>query len=499
MLRMDEFTKIYKEFHLNGLTINQISRKYNRSWETVKKYTSKAPSEQTIKQSRSRSRIVINDEIRQELINLLQDEKHRKVHRKHRFTAATAFEAVNSRCDYAGSFRTFRRCFSSIKTQIYAQPSKSYIELDFEFGKYLQVDHGPATVLVNSIRVDGFLFVASVPGEVIRYSQFYPLKASESWGKFHDSCFKFYGGVFENIVYDNDSVIKIPQSGQLTSFFIELQGHYKFNGIFCNKAAGWEKGSVENAVGYCRRNFLPGIQEFKSYEELNIYLSKKSMKDIEEITHYKTGLPVLLKFEEMKCILNNVFSSKDWGIWRDLKVNTYQCIQVDTNKYSVPEKYIGASLRVFKSIFEIKIASGNTIIAKHERVFNKGEDSIQLDHYLEQLYRKPRAFRHAKVVKRAKLSMSMKRMLAELPLRFDVSKAHREFIKILSLRRKATESELDIAIELALDCSAISFHGVESILKFLQIEDRESLTEINIDHVKIDDQFNLDKYEELVT
>jgi hypothetical protein len=305
--------------------------------------------------------------------------------------------------------------------------------------------------------------------------------------------------VFDNIVYDNDSVIKAPQSGQLTSFFIELQGHYKFNGIFCNKAAGWEKGSVENAVGYCRRNFLPGIQEFKSYEELNIYLSEKSMRDIEETKHYKTGLPVLLKFEEIKCILNNIFSSKDWGVWRDLKVNTYQCIQVDTNKYSVPEKYIGASLRVFKSIFEIKIASENIIVAKHERVFNKGEDSIQLDHYLEQLYRKPRAFRHAKVVKRAKLSTQIKRMLAELPLRFDVSNAHKEFIKILSLRRKATESELDIAIELALDCSAISFHGVESILKFLQIEDRESLTEINIDHIKIDDQFNLDKYEELVT
>lgn len=499
MLRMDEITKIYKEFHLNGLSINEISKKYNRSWETVKKYTSKAPSEQVLNQSRVRPSIVISDEIRSEVKCILEDEKERKVHRKHRFTAKTAFEVVLSRSDYTGSFRTFRRSFSEIKAQVYAQPSKSYIELDFEFGRYLQVDHGPATVLVAGHKVDGFLFIASVPGEVIRYSQFYPVKASESWGHFHDSCFEFFGGVFENIVYDNDSVIKVPSTGKLTSFFIELQAHYKFKGIFCNKASGWEKGAVENAVGYCRRNFLPGIQEFKSFQELNTYLHSKSMKDIEKNKHYKTGDPIINKFIELGNILESVYCSKQWGIWSDLKVNTCQCVLVNTNKYSTPEKFIGASLRVFKSAFEVKIACENNIIATHDRVFRKGEDSIQLDHYLEQLYRKPRAFRHAKVVKKARFSTSVKKMLEELPLRFDTSNAHKEFIQILSLRRKATENELDVAIELALECSAISFHGVQSILNFLQVEDRKSLSEIKIDYQKIDNHFNLEKYEELMT
>ena len=499
MLRMDEFTKIYKEFHQNGLSINEISKKYNRSWITVKKYTSKAPSEQILKQSRAKSRIVIGDELKKEIIGLLEDEKQRKVHRKHRFIAKTAFEVVTSRCSYTGSFRTFRRYFADIKNQVYSHPLKSFLELDFEFGKYLQVDHGPATVIINGSKIDGFLFVASIPGEVIRYSQFYPLKASESWGHFHNSCFNFFGGVFENIIYDNDSVIKTPRTGKLTSFFIELSAHYKFNGIFCNKASGWEKGAVENAVGYCRRNFLPGIQEFKTYQELNSYLDSRATKDINNNKHYKTGQPIDKRFEDLKPNLNGIFCSKDWGVWSDQKVNTYQCIQIGTNKYSVPEKYIGISLRVFKSIFEIKIASQSNIIARHARVFRVGEDAILLDHYLDQLYRKPGALKHAKVFKTTNFSKSLKRILDELPLRFELGNAHKEFIQILSLRKKATESELDIAIDLAFDCSAVSFHGVQSILNFLQVEDRKSLTEINIDHIKIDDQFNLKKYEELVT
>jgi transposase len=499
MLRMDEFTKIYKDFHLNHLSINEIAVKYNRSWETVKKYTSKPPSEQVLKQSRSRSTVVINDIIKHEITSILEDEKKRKVHRKHRFTANTAFEVVLSRCEYIGSFRTFRRHFSVIKALVYSQPSKSYIELDFDFGKYLQIDHGPATVIISGHKVDGYLFIASVPGEVIRYSQFYPVKASESWGLFHESCFKFFGGVFENLIYDNDSVIKIPSTGKLTSFFIELQAHYKFKGIFCNKASGWEKGAVENAVGYCRRNFLPGIMEFNSYKDLNFYLESKSMKDIEETIHYKTGAPVIKKFLQLSSVLDTSYCSKEWGIWSDLKVNTCQCVLVNTNNYSTPEKYIGSTVRVFKSAFEIKIASQNDVIAKHERTFIKGEDSIELDHYLEQLYRKPGAFKHAKVVKKAKFSRPINRMLEELPLRFDTSNAHREFIQILSLKRRATESELDVAIELAIECSAVSFHGVQSILQILQVEDQKALSEIKNDYQRIDSQFNLEKYEELVT
>ena len=50
----------------------------------------------------------------------------------------------------------------------------------------------------------------------------------------------------------------------------------KFEAIFCNKAAGWEKGSVENGVGYCRRNYLPGLPSFETINSLNNYLKINS-------------------------------------------------------------------------------------------------------------------------------------------------------------------------------------------------------------------------------
>jgi len=41
---------------------------------------------------------------------------------------------------------------------------------------------------------------------------------------------------------------------------------------FCTSAKGNEKGSVENLVGYARRNFLVPVPEVRSLDELNEFL-----------------------------------------------------------------------------------------------------------------------------------------------------------------------------------------------------------------------------------
>lgn len=61
--------------------------------------------------------------------------------------------------------------------------------------------------------------------------------------------------------------------------------HYEFNGSLCNPNSGNEKGSVENKVGYHRRNLFVSIPEFKDLEEYNKELLIKLDKDMER-EHY---------------------------------------------------------------------------------------------------------------------------------------------------------------------------------------------------------------------
>jgi hypothetical protein len=212
-------------------------------------------------------------------------------------------------------------------------------------------------------------------------------------------CFAFFGGTFKKVIYDNDSVLKNNKTNKLTLFCLQMEVHYKFEAIFCNKAAGWEKGAVENAVGFCRRNFLAGLTEFPSIDQLNIFLEEECLKVLAEEKHYISGRPLCEIFDELQNKTSPFNKGKPWGKWEDLKVNEFQQILYQGYNYSVPERYVGFHLRVFITVFTIDIYDGIQLVISHKRRFYEKGDSLLLDHYLDQLLRKPKAVPHAKVIK----------------------------------------------------------------------------------------------------
>ncbi len=64
--------------------------------------------------------------------------------------------------------------------------------------------------------------------------------------------------------------------GEVTEsqLFSQFRGHYRFESRYCNPYSGNEKGSVENAVGFLRRNLLVPVPSFASMDELNAFLAE---------------------------------------------------------------------------------------------------------------------------------------------------------------------------------------------------------------------------------
>ena len=75
--------------------------------------------------------------------------------------------------------------------------------------------------------------------------------------------------------------------------------HHKFESAFCNPGKGNEKGSVENKVGYHRRNFFVPVPEFKDLEDYNKKLLEMCNNDMERL-HYKKGVTIQELFEQEK-------------------------------------------------------------------------------------------------------------------------------------------------------------------------------------------------------
>ena len=54
--------------------------------------------------------------------------------------------------------------------------------------------------------------------------------------------------------------------------FLQLCSHYLVEPVACTPGAGWEKGQVENQVGFARDNIFKPRLRFQTLEELNGWL-----------------------------------------------------------------------------------------------------------------------------------------------------------------------------------------------------------------------------------
>ena len=195
-------------------------------------------------------------------------------------------------------------------------------------------------------------------------------------------------------------------------------------------------------------------------------------------------------------------AKKNWGKWNDLKVDKFQCIQFQGFRYSVPEKYIGQALKVFISVTEVIVYCQNDEkVSSHSRLYVGDKDSLHLEHYLDQLQRKPTAIPHAKVLKQATLSDNIKVIRERLHNLFDEKEANVEFIKILQLQKTTTSSDFEYALEIALGYGGVTSGSVASNIRLLRDDlSTNEITKSDLpDECQLDlsSQFNLSSYDSL--
>jgi transposase len=475
---MDEINKIRKAYFTNGETKHEIAKKFNRSWNTIDRIveTDRELLEEQGKRP-GRKASVATEAIKDEIRKLLKEEECLKVKKKQRYTAAFLYKDLKRRGLFKGSERTMRIIVRDVRQELNVSKPKSYLPLSFEIGCFVQIDHGKADCRIAGERIRGYLFVAGLPGICLRYCRLYPVKAQEAWGNFHEHAFRFFDGVFGQVIYDNDSVLVKNVLGSehyQTDFSHALEEHYGFQSRFCNVGAGNEKGAVENAVGFCRRNYLPGLPSFSNWTEANDFLEKRCREDIAAGTHYRTAEPLNDIFVRAQTKLLPLLPERNWVKWEQRDVNSQQLITHDEHRYSVPERYVGSTLRVGIGVFTLVLCQGHEVVAEHCRQYTKGADSLLLEHYLPQLKRKPGALWNCAAVKAHAFEPELQQLWERLSSRFDTREANAEFIKTLLLRRQYGTENLLTAIGLALSYGSVEHAAILNVLQQLNSDSTPS-------------------------
>ena len=175
--------------------------------------------------------------------------------------------------------------------------------------------------------------------------------------------------------------------------FVKFQSFYCFESEFCGPAKGNEKGMVENLVKYVENNyFLPRV-EFKSFDILNLELKEKCHQRLKK-GRYEGELGKRILDEDFLPLKERYVYARI----KEAKVDTYQLIHLEKNRYSVPTNYVGKKVEIHIYPFKVKVIYKGEVIAEHERMFGKNKESLNPYHFLPLLRKKARAYEQAKVI-----------------------------------------------------------------------------------------------------
>ncbi|MEA3485780.1 MAG: hypothetical protein U9R03_03625, partial [Candidatus Aerophobetes bacterium] len=157
--------------------------------------------------------------------------------------------------------------------------------------------------------------------------------------------------------------------------------------------------------------------------------------------------------------------------YHPVKANSLSYISFEQNRYSVPVRYAYHNLMLKAFVDRVDIFYQEKIISSHKRLLGKGEESLDIFHYLPLLLKKPGAFSNARPIRNWPAPPIYFQILNLLKRRYADPWGTREFIKILQLQKNGNKGRLEKAIKMAIKLNSISFDSVKNILDSLQ-EDR---------------------------
>ena len=267
-------------------------------------------------------------------------------------------------------------------------------EYHFEPGAEMQHDTSPHRVVIANKTV-----ATQCASLVLAYSRRLVIQYYPRFTRFEGKCFlveavRFMDGTCPLCVIDNTSVMVAAGAGEDAVIAPEMAAFARTLGFrFRAHRIGHadRKARVERPFAYAENNFLPG-RTFRDFEDLNRQAlawccevanqKPKRVLGMSPEAAYVIEKPHLQPLPSVMPPVYEVF---------ERVADLYGYVSVDVNRYSVPEKFVGQTLTVYKYPTEIQIFCRGTPIATHPRLIDKRDARSTLPHHHVIPQRAPRA------------------------------------------------------------------------------------------------------------
>ncbi len=382
---MEERLVLYIDIHRlheRNLRVSQIARELKIARNTVYKYLN-LTFEEAVEEFGPIDRKKKLDPYRDWIVNWLQEHPS--------MSGAQVLDWLQERFPKIEVGESTVRRYVNEMREIYqiektADPREYEAVAEQPPGKQMQVDWGQTIQKTSQKKEVKLYFIAFVLAHSRhKYMEWQdrPFTTRDTI-RCHDHAFRYFEGVTEEIVYDQDNLIAVSEnSGDLilTKEFQQYVNERKFKIYLCRKADPESKGKIENVVKYVKKNFAIH-RVFSTIEDWN----EKAWKWLDRTGNYKVHHTTkkrpfevfLLEKQHLRKISSPLsFSESNHIEIITRNVNKDNTIRFESNRYSVP---IGTytkcpQVKLHSDGQQLIIVDGSTgeIIAKHTMSLEKGK------------------------------------------------------------------------------------------------------------------------------
>lgn len=383
---------------MEGCTIREIMRRSGYHYKTVKKYLDMEDFNDLPSIAKEIPSLL--DPLKPIIDKWLEDDL--KAPRKQRHTAKRIYDRLKE--EYVDQLevklRTVQYYVSTKKKELYAEKSKGYIPLEHPAGE-AQVDFCQFFYYDNSNTLqEGRKLTVSFPQSNGAYCQIFRGENQECLLQGLQNIMKYMNKVPFRMVFDNLSAavahIGNGKERTLSEGFKRFTEHYGIEPVFCNPYSGWEKGHVENKVGYERRNMLVPVPTILDFEQFNKKLFECSEKDMQR-EHYRKEQLISELFEADKKAMMPM-NSIDFKVskFQIAKADKYGKVMFETNLYSSSPKLSQEAvyLEITSDTIKIMDTAYETIVI-HPRLYQKNGESMDWLPYLSLMAKRPNALKYS--------------------------------------------------------------------------------------------------------
>ena len=452
MIDYETYCKIRLFHRERGLSFVQIARELAIDPETVAKYA-RAESYNPRRAAKRRSKL---DAFKPLIQRWLE---------RHPYSATQIFQRLRSEHGYEGGFSILKDYVRLVRPVRHP----AFLTLAFAPGECAQVDWGCAGSLqLGSTRRRLSFFVMVLCYSRMIYVEFTLGEGIEHFLACHQNALEFFGGTPGAILIDNlKTGVLIHPVGEKALFhprYLDFAAHYGFEPRACNVRKANEKGRVENAVGYVKKNFLSGLQLPNSLSALNT-AARQWMDQIANVRiHGETRKqPIELFAQEQGRLKPLPPLPADTGVVRTVRATNRCRVVLDTNRYSVPSLYASQRLTLKTFADRLCIYHAENLIATHPRSYERHRDFENPDHLKELLAQRRRAREATLLLAFYALSPRAEEYSRRLEERRLNARTH--ITKIVALADIYGQDKVARAIEDAFEFEAFSSEYIANILE----------------------------------